>query len=723
MASTGTGAGTGTMKTASPGGSLLLDVAIHPISSTCISPARVVITIGSSSGREMDKASSTAPSSPNDSKAKSFKDVLKAVMVELYPDLVVSSLTIKLRQSTADMIRSLQKGQQQQQQLQQATSVSSSSSSSLWSLSLLQIPLAEVVGVDRNNEACTSSSSTWTNSLQELYILVVPDDEDDEDDDDDAQEDGNGTNKDVVIVVDQEEEKKKAVLTPIKDAAVAVTATSAPPAGSMFGNNSPFISIADAHRCRRLASPGPVFEIDFVGLMEACRSLRTVVIDHAEFLSPTSKDRYNSDTSPVAAAGGSLSVPTHAVPLPEAEAGNDNNSSANSPTSNTDESVVRPVRLELTNCYGFFSAGVCNFLSTSPIIDLSSLRKFGLSQSGIGLCDDDFFVLCATVVSKCPTLEILDLSDCNISKLWFGPKTDSLGNGSYSGNHFPRALLPGNLHHHRQLSMDATTVSSASSSSTSLTTAVYDENDDAKAATATSSVQAVGAHKASIVAPTLLDVREDHDDTSTNRLLKFLPPTLRVFDLSRNPALNPPCEYMDDQNIGDLNCTFNHHHDNGGQTNGIVVENDQNGGDFSPSHRGRPKRRRYRAQSILNDMNRNALWYMVARLPVLGFTGKFNILFLGRKGEHHHLLTSYRSLVHELGMNRCRSRIVKSECSDRTASSVPATVWPVLLSKASRAFDDYQGTFRSVEAVFDLMFRTLTADHRFLIDKLRFQSW
>jgi hypothetical protein len=166
--------------------------------------------------------------------------------------------------------------------------------------------------------------------------------------------------------------------------------------------------------------------------------------------------------------------------------------------------------------------------------------------------------------------------------------------------------------------------------------------------------------------------------TSTDNMsvLTCLPTdTLRVLELSRNPALCPKFE-------DDARCP-------------------------KPS-----------PESVKRNIQ--ALWYLVARYPNLGFVGKlcyamqsillgivitskvylikvfslssycsiqttgpFNLLFLGRLGENYDRLSDYYRLVHELCLNRARSRILKNQPIRSRG------VWSVLLSNAVRAYDDY----------------------------------
>jgi hypothetical protein len=192
------------------------------------------------------------------------------------------------------------------------------------------------------------------------------------------------------------------------------------------------------------------------------------------------------------------------------------------------------------------------------------------------------------------------------------------------------------------------------------------------------------------------------EDVSTNRVLKYLPSSLRVLDLSNNPALCPlerghnKAVKIDGVGVVQISTSTSTSTSDDPNRN-IVIEIDINQRSTLSGRQEElllhPKPR----QSTLDEMNRQALWYMVARLPRLGYTGQFNILFIGRKGEHHHRLSNYRGLVHELCMNRCRSRIQSSTSSSSSSDVdvdgvIPANVWPILLSKASRAFDDYPGT-------------------------------
>jgi len=112
--------------------------------------------------------------------------------------------------------------------------------------------------------------------------------------------------------------------------------------------------------------------------------------------------------------------------------------------------------------------------------------------------------------------------------------------------------------------------------------------------------------------------------------------TLRVLELSRNPALCP----------------------NNGQASAPTIS------------------------AATSDRNIQALWYLVARFPLLGFLGRFNILFLGRLGENYERLQEYYRLIHHLGLNRARSRVLKGQ-------RVPRGMWASILFKAQRAFDDY----------------------------------
>jgi hypothetical protein len=52
-------------------------------------------------------------------------------------------------------------------------------------------------------------------------------------------------------------------------------------------------------------------------------------------------------------------------------------------------------------------------------------------------------------------------------------------------------------------------------------------------------------------------------------------------------------------------------------------------------------------------------------------------------GEHYERLLEYYRLVHELCLNRARFRLV------RARPVVPRGLWPHILEKAVRAYDDY----------------------------------
>lgn len=85
------------------------------------------------------------------------------------------------------------------------------------------------------------------------------------------------------------------------------------------------------------------------------------------------------------------------------------------------------------------------------------------------------------------------------------------------------------------------------------------------------------------------------------------------------------------------------------------------------------------------DANIKALSYWAARCPYLGYIGHFNELFLGRVGEAFDRLDDYNLTVHQLAVNRARSRILAGH------HIVPRGLWALILPKAQRAYDDYPG--------------------------------
>jgi hypothetical protein len=84
------------------------------------------------------------------------------------------------------------------------------------------------------------------------------------------------------------------------------------------------------------------------------------------------------------------------------------------------------------------------------------------------------------------------------------------------------------------------------------------------------------------------------------------------------------------------------------------------------------------------EANIRALWSFVAAFPYLGYVGTFNMLFLGRLGEDYGRLGEYYRIIHHLALNRARSRVLMGQ-------RVPRSLWPYILQKAQRAFDDYPG--------------------------------
>jgi hypothetical protein len=131
---------------------------------------------------------------------------------------------------------------------------------------------------------------------------------------------------------------------------------------------------------------------------------------------------------------------------------------------------------------------------------------------------------------------------------------------------------------------------------------------------------------------------------------------LRILDFSRNSMVCPERDDDDKET------------EEGGNSNGIIIDKTT----MMISNRTR------------NNINIQSLCSLVETFPLLGHTGKFNILFLGKLGERHTRLHDYYRLVHHLCLNRARTRITMGQ-------NVPIGLWPIALQKSQRAFDDYQG--------------------------------
>ena len=130
---------------------------------------------------------------------------------------------------------------------------------------------------------------------------------------------------------------------------------------------------------------------------------------------------------------------------------------------------------------------------------------------------------------------------------------------------------------------------------------------------------------------------------------------LRVLDLSRNPLVCPERD-DDDREI-----------DEDDNSNGIIAD----------------KTTKMMWSRTRNNINLQSLYLLVQRFPLLGHTGKFNILFLGKLGESYSRLHDYHRLVHHLCLNRARTRITMRQ-------NVPIGLWPIAIQKIQRVFDDYQ---------------------------------